>query len=111
MGRTRINELRGGSVRTYEIAPEDFGLSRCTLEDIKTGTPEVNAACIRGVFSGKVTGPQRDAILLNAAGALMIGGRAGDFREGIALARALIDSGAAERKLRDLSEASHSYKR
>ena len=41
----------------------------------------------------------------------MIGGRAGDFREGIALARALIDSGAAERKLRDLSEASHSYKR
>ena len=59
MGRTRINELRGGSVRTYEIAPEDFGLSRCTLEDIKTGTPEVNAACIRGVFSGR--SPARSA--------------------------------------------------
>ena len=111
MGRTRINELRGGSVRTYEIAPEDFGLSRCTLEDIKTGTPEVNAASIRGVFSGQITGPQRDAILINAAGALMIGERASDFREGIELARTLIDSGAAERKLRDLSEASHSYKR
>lgn len=111
MGRTRINELRGGSVRTYEIAPEGFGLSRCTLEDIKTGTPEVNAASIRGVFSRQITGPQRDAILFNAAGALMIGERASDFQEGIELARTLIDSGAAERKLRDLSEASHSYKR
>lgn len=111
MGRTRINELRKGSVRTYEIAPEDFGLSRCTLDDIKTGTPEVNAACIRGVFSGKITGPQRDAILLNAAGALMISGRADGFREGIELARTLIDSGAAERKLCELSEASHSYNR
>lgn len=110
MGRTRINELRNGNVRTYEITPEDFGLSRCTLEDIKTGTPEENAACIRGVFAGKISGPQRDAILLNAAGALMIGERAGSFQEGIELARTLIDSGAAARKLSELSEASHSYK-
>lgn len=109
MGKTRVNELRGNRVRTYEIAPEDFGLSRCALEDIKTGTPEENAACIRGVFSGKVTGPRRDAILFNAAGALLIGNRADSFQEGITLARELIDSGAAERKLRDLSEASHSY--
>lgn len=110
MGRTRINELRNGNVRTYEITPEDFGLSRCTLEDIKTGTPEENAACIRGVFAGKISGPQRDAILLNAAGALMIGERAGSFQEGIELARTLIDSAAAARKLSELSEASHSYK-
>ena len=109
LGRTRVNELHDGRVRTYEIAPEDFGLARCTLEDIKTGTPQANAQCIRDVFSGRLTGPRHDAIVYNAAGALMIGGRADGFREGIALASELIDSGAAERKLKELSEASHDF--
>ena len=107
MGKTRVNELHSGQVRTYEIAPEDFGLARCTLEDIKTGTPQANAQCIRDVFSGRLTGPRRDAIVFNAAGALMIGGRADGYKEGIALAAELIDSGAAARKLQALSEASH----
>ena len=110
MGRTRINELRNGQVKTYEITPEELGLTRCTLEDIKTGEPEVNAACIRDVFARKLVGPRRDAILLNAAGALMIGGRAADFKEGIGLAAELIDSGAAARKLKELSEASQDYR-
>lgn len=109
LGTTRVNELRNGQIKTYEITPEQFGLKRCTLEDIKTGTPEQNADCIRGVFSGKITGPQRDAVLLNAAGALTIGGRAADMAEGVKLARHLIDSGAAQKKLQELSEASNSY--
>jgi anthranilate phosphoribosyltransferase len=53
MGKTRINELNNGNITVYEIAPEDFGLSRCTLEEIATGTPQENACMIRDVFSGK----------------------------------------------------------
>ncbi|MCL2817060.1 MAG: anthranilate phosphoribosyltransferase, partial [Clostridiales bacterium] len=109
MGKTRINELKNGEITAYEIAPEDFGLERCVLEDIKTGTPEENAALIKGVFSGKIKGPRRDAIVLNAAGALQVGGKADSFAEGIALAGELIDSRAAADKLRRLCEMSHSF--
>ncbi|MCL2342358.1 MAG: anthranilate phosphoribosyltransferase, partial [Firmicutes bacterium] len=109
LGKTRINHLKNGEVTTFEIEPEDFGLPRCSLADIKTGTPDVNAAAINGVFSGKITGPHRDAIVLNAAGALVVGDKAGDFKEGIALARELIDSGAAAKKLDALREMSNSF--
>jgi len=109
LGKTRINHLKNGAVTTMEIAPEDFGLVRCSLADIKTGTPEVNAETITGVFSGKVTGPRRDAILLNAAGALVVGDKADDFRTGIKLAGELIDSGAATRKLQELKDMSNSF--
>lgn len=109
IGTTKIYELRGGKVKKYEICPEAFGLRRCALEDIKTGTPEENAAAITGVFDGKITGPRRDAILLNAAGALMIGGKANDFAEGIARAAQLIDSGATRRKLEELRKLSNRF--
>ena len=109
LGKTRINHLKNGEVSTIEIAPEDFGLSRCALEDIKTGTPDENAASINGVLSGKISGARRDAILLNAAGALIIGGKAGDFKAGISLAAELIDSGKAAKKLQELKEMSNSF--
>ena len=110
LGKTRINELRNGEVRTYEIAPEDFGLARCTIDDIKTGTPEENAAVIRGVFRGEITGHRKNAILLNAAGALMVGDKAASFEEGIALAREIIDSGRALDKLEALVAHSNAFK-
>jgi anthranilate phosphoribosyltransferase len=110
LGKTRINHLKNGEITTFEIAPEDFGLSRCALEDIKTGAPDVNAATINGVFSGEIKGAKRDAITLNAAGALIVGGKASDFKSGIALAGDLIDSGAAAKKLRALKEMSQSFK-
>ena len=109
LGTTRVNELKNGAVRQYEIRPEDFGLHRCALEDIKTGTPDENAAVITGVFSGAVSGPRRDAILLNAAGALIVGGKAADFPAGLALAAELIDSGAAMEKLLELRAASTGF--
>lgn len=109
LGKTRINELKDGEVTTYEIQPEDFGIERCTLEEIKTGTPEENAKTIHGVFSGEITGPRRNAIVLNAAGALIVGGKAAGFAEGIALANKLIDSGAAAEKLSQLREMSNSF--
>jgi len=109
LGKTRINHLKNGSVTTMEIAPEDFGLARCSIADIKTSKPEVNAETIRGVFSGKITDAKRNAILLNAAGALVVGGKVDDFQAGIALAGELIDSGAATKKLQALKEMSHSF--
>ena len=107
LGATRINELKDGEVKQYEICPEDFGLKRCTLEEIKSGTPKENAATILGTFRNEITGPRRDAILLNAAGALMVGGKAETFQEGIALASTLIDSGEALKKLVLLRMLSH----
>lgn len=109
LGTTRINELRDGEVKTYEICPEDFGLRRCTLEDIKTGTPEENADTIRGVFSGRITGAKKDAIILNAAGALIVGGKADGFAEGIRLAKELVESGQAQRKLEELVRHSNAF--
>ncbi len=109
LGTTRINELKDGNITTYEIQPEDFGISRCTLEEIKTGTPEENAKTIRGVFSGEITGPRRNAIILNAAGALKVGGKVDNFKDGIALAGQLIDSGAAAEKLNSLCKLSNSF--
>jgi anthranilate phosphoribosyltransferase len=109
LGKTRINELKDGEITTYEIQPEDFGMECCTLEEIKTGTPEENAKTIRGVFSGEITGPRRNAIVLNAAGALIVGGKTAGFEEGIALANMLINSGAAAEKLNQLREMSNSF--
>lgn len=102
--------MNNGSITSYEIAPEDFGLSRCTLEEIATGTPEENANMIKAVFSGKDKGPRRQAVILNAAGALMIGDKANSFSDGIKLAGEIIDSGAAQNKLNQLITASHDYK-
>ncbi|MDF9409462.1 anthranilate phosphoribosyltransferase [Pelotomaculum isophthalicicum JI] len=109
LGKTRINELKDGEITTYEIEPEDFGMERCTLEEIKTGLPEENANTIRGVFSGEITGPRRSVVILNAAGALKVGGKAASFEEGIALAQQLIDSGAAAEKLKQLCKMSNSF--
>ncbi len=110
LGKTRINEIKDGAIISYEIAPEDFGMPRCTLAEIATGTPEENATMIRNVFSGIDRGPRRQAVLLNAGGALMIGGRADSFADGIKLAGEIIDSGAAQRKLNQLIAASQEYK-
>ena len=109
LGKTRIYELKDGEILKYTIAPEDFGLTRCSLDDIKTGTPEENANIIKGVFSGQITGPRKDAIILNASGALVVGGKAKDFAEGIVLARQIIESGVAEKKLNELIAESNKF--
>jgi anthranilate phosphoribosyltransferase len=110
LGKTRINEIHNGSIKSYEISPEDFGLSRCTLADIATGTPEQNARFILDIFTGKDRGPRRDAVILNAAGALLVGGKASSLAEGVQLAAEIIDSGAAEAKLAELVTASQKFK-
>ncbi|MCL1851716.1 MAG: anthranilate phosphoribosyltransferase [Peptococcaceae bacterium] len=107
LGKTRINHLRHGEITTFEIQPEDFGLARCDLADIQSRTPQDNAAVIKNVFAGKLQDANKDAIVLNAAGALVVGGKAADFKEGVALAETLIASGDAQRKLVALREMSN----
>jgi anthranilate phosphoribosyltransferase len=101
-GPTRIAEARDGSVRTYEVDPEEFGMNRATLEDIAGGDAAKNAAIVSEVLSGKKS-PRRDVVLLNSAAALVAAGRANHLADGIPIAAKSIDSGAAAEKLAALA--------
>ena len=103
---TTVCEIKDGWYRTYVITPEQFGLKRCSKDDLKGGTPEENARITRDILSGQ-KGPKRDAVLMNAGASLYIGGKAASFAEGIALAEKLIDSGEALRTLEKLIEVSN----
>ena len=109
LGRTRVNYLRAGEVTSFEIQPEDFGFERCKLTDIKSSTPEDNAAVIKGVFDKKIKDSNKNAVILNAAGALVVGSKAEDFKQGIRLAQEIIESGDAKRKLNELREMSNAF--
>jgi anthranilate phosphoribosyltransferase len=97
-GPTRVGEVRGGRVHTYEVTPEECGLPRATLDDIAGGDAVLNASLIRDVLAGKKSA-RRDVVLLNAAAALVAAGRADHLRDGVPLAAKAIDSGAALEKL------------
>src|SRR5580700_8014764 len=97
-GPTRVAEARDGSVRTYEVDPEEFGMKRSTLADISGGDASDNAAIVREVLSGKKS-PRRDVVLLNSAAALVAAGRANHLKDGIPAAEQSIDSGAAAARL------------
>ena len=94
-GPTTICELRDGYYRTSILRPEDFGMVPGTKEDLVGGTPEENADITRGILNGKVQGPKRNAVLLNAGTALFIAGKADSSGDGIKMAADLIDSGKA----------------
>ena len=102
---TRAWELKDGSVSPYSFSPEDLGLPRVTIDQIAGGTKEENAAALRRVFHGE-PGPIKDVVLANSAAVLMVGGKATDLREGVALARNAIDGGEALRKVDALVELS-----
>lgn len=92
-GSSTVSEIKDGKVTTYEVTPEQFGLSCCRLEDLQGGDGAVNAQITKNILSGKEQGPKRDIILLNAGAALYIGGKADSIKDGIALAAQTIDSG------------------
>jgi anthranilate phosphoribosyltransferase len=100
-GPNLVFEVVDGGVHRREIDPLDLGVKRCAPEELRGGSPEQNAAAIREVFTG-ANGGRRDAILLNAAGAIAAGGHADDLREGYELARWTVDSGAAAERLEAL---------
>jgi anthranilate phosphoribosyltransferase len=97
-GETFVSELRDGSVHSYRIAPDDFGLERAPLESISGGDAAENAAIIRAILNGE-RGPRRDIVIANAAAAIVAGGLATSFRIAAPLAAEAIDSRAALGKL------------
>lgn len=96
---TTACELKDGYYRTTVIAPEDFGLARCEKADLVGGEPEENAATLRAILDGTLTGPKRDVALLNAGAALYVSERVDSIADGIELARKQIADGSATRTL------------
>jgi len=108
LGPTRISELRDGEVRTYAVAPEQFGLHRAEALDLAGGEPEQSAQVLLRSLSGEAC-PQRDIVALNAGGAIYVGGRADSIEDGIVVAQEAIASGAALATLDRLREMSRTF--
>jgi len=105
-GETYVAELRDGAVRSLTLTPEDFGLHRAPLDEIRGGDAAQNAGIIHKILGRSMLyrehGPHREIVLANASAALVAAGRAADFLEGVHLAAKSIDSGAAREKLEAL---------
>ena len=95
---TAVCEIDSGTFKNYVITPEDFGLVRCTKEDLVGGTPQENAEITRAILNGE-KGPKRNAVLLNAAAALYVAGKADSMADGVKLAEKVIDTGLAKAQL------------
>ncbi len=104
-GATRVIEISGDKFKRYTIHPEELGLKRREILEIKGGDPGENARLIRDVFLGKDSGAKKDALVINSAGALYLSGRVDTLIEGVALARKVIESGEAYSKLQEYVEA------
>jgi anthranilate phosphoribosyltransferase len=99
VGQNLVAEVVDGEVLERRLDPEsELGIPRCSVDELRGGTPAENAEAIREVFAG-ADGGRRNAIVLNAAGAIAAGGHAADLREGLEVARRTIDSGAAAERL------------
>ncbi len=105
-GPTHVVALENGSLRRFTVTPEEAGLSRASLDDLKGADPAFNAAALRKVLAGE-PGPYRDIAVLNAAASLVVAGKAKVLREGAALAARAVDSGAAAATLERLVAASN----
>jgi len=106
-GPTFVAALEGGNIRTFEVTPDDAGLPRANGDALKGGDADANAVALKGVLDGK-PGAYRDVALLNAAAALIVGGRAKDLKEGVAIGAKALDSGAAAERLKQLIAVSNS---
>jgi anthranilate phosphoribosyltransferase len=100
-GPTSVAELKDGRITVFTVTPADAGLPHTTLDRLKGGDAQTNAAAIRAVLAGE-PGPFRDVVLLNAAAALIVGGRVRDLRQGVVAAAEAIDSGRAAGALETL---------
>ncbi len=101
-GETVVAEWREGQARLFTVTPEAVGLPRAALADLAGGTPAENAVALRALLDGE-TGAYRDIVLLNAAAAFLVGEKVETLRDGIDLARAVIDDGRAKSALTQLA--------
>lgn len=105
-GETEVAEWKDGAVRRFTVSPEDAGLPRADIADIRGGDAEENALALRALLGG-ASGAYRDIVLLNAAAALIVADRVQTLAEGAALAAAVIDDGRAAGALTALVEATN----
>ena len=103
---TSVTELKNGKIRSFTIKPEDYGIQRVSLSDLRGGSASANAEALAALLNGK-EGPYRDIVLLNAAATLYVGGVASDMHDGMERAKTSIDSGAALNALTDLVRLTH----
>ena len=105
--KTSVCELRDGRLKCYEIDPEDFGMERCSKEDLVGGNPRENAEITLSILNGQ-KGPKRNAVVLNSAAALYVAGKADSIEGGVRLASEIIDSGRAKKQLEKFIEYTNS---
>ena len=104
---TSVCEIKDGTLKSFEITPEQFGYTRCDKEALVGGTPAENAQITKAIVNGTEKGPKRQAVCLNAGAALYIAGKAETIEAGVKLAENLIDSGAAAAKLEEFIRLSN----
>ena len=105
-GPTKVVELKDGAIRAFEVTPEEVGLKRVELAQLKGGDPAHNAEALLAVLGG-VRNPYAEIAMLNAAGALVVAGKARGLAEGVAMAGDALASGAAGRTLERLVAVSN----
>ncbi len=105
-GETDVAALKNGVLTTFTVTPEDAGLKRVTMADLKGGDPQYNAQALRAVLEGQ-HGAYRDIVLLNAAAAFIIAGKADTLKQGVEIAKQSIDQGKAKEKLEQLIKVSN----
>jgi len=103
-GSTFVTELNEGKISSYILSPDDFGIQRSRVEELRGGEKAENALIIKEVLNGQRKGAARDAIILNSAAALYVGNKVKDIAEGVSLAYEIIDSGKAVKKLDEFIE-------
>lgn len=111
IGSTKVAELNNKKIEEYEVKPEDFGLSKSKFEDIRAESKEKNIIDLLRIIYGKEKGPKRDIVLMNASGSFYTMGKVNDFKEGVELAKNVIDEGNASKILENLIEFNGDKKR
>jgi anthranilate phosphoribosyltransferase len=105
--QTVVAEVKDGTVRTFAVSPEDFGMRQCSLDHLRGGDAQANAEMVRDVLAGDRRDEARHLVVANAAAALFVGGQASDLCAGVGLAEESIDSGSAQAKLDELVQATN----
>lgn len=105
--KTKICEINKGEFKTYEITPQDVGLNSYTMDDLIGGDGELNAGLTKDILSGKLKGAMYEIVLLNAGLGIYVGGKADTIKDGVNVAKEMIESGKAHKKLNEFVELSN----